>query len=315
MKSIIKTVCSGVFLGTLLASQVAIAQDLTLATGRQGGSQYPITVAIAQVIESLPQFNSVTLKPGGGTSNVAAIGMGQAELAITLSPSAVSGLKGEKPYKEAYGNITQLFALHGFKITTIVRNDSDIKSFKDLEGKKVSIGPNGWTINTMAKKILKMDGITINAQTLKPNDAVQQLKDGNIDAIINTPSDLYAPFIDLATSREVRLVPLNAKTQSTLIAENPSFYLSTWPADPSAYRKLKNTVETVSYPNIIIANGKTMSNEAAYAVTKAVAENFEKVAASERSLSVLKLNQLALDVGIPLHPGSAKYFREQGWIK
>jgi TRAP-type uncharacterized transport system substrate-binding protein len=58
-----------------------------------------------------------------------------------------------------------------------------------------------------------------------------------------------------------------------------------------------------------------MSNEAAYAVTKAVAENFEKVAASERSLSVLKLNQLALDVGIPLHPGSAKYFREQGWIK
>ena len=314
MKMIIKSAVSLVCAVGLTYGNYALAKDLTLATGRQGGSQYPITVALAQVIEDLESVGSVTLKPGGGTSNVAAVGMGQAELAITLSPSAVSGLKGEKPYTNSLPNITQLFALHGFKITTLVPADSSITNFRDLAGKRVSIGPNGWTINTMAKKILAMEGITINAETLKPGDAVQQMKDGNLDAIINTPSDLYAPFLDLASSRDIRLVPLNSGIQDKLIAENDSFYLSDWPADPGAYPKLKNTVTTVSYPNIIIANKDAISEELGYQITKRVVENFESIASSEKSLAVLKLSDLAIQVGIPLHPGSKRYFSERGWL-
>jgi TRAP transporter TAXI family solute receptor len=211
-------------------------------------------------------------------------------------------------------DITQLFALHGFKITTLVAANSDIKTFRDLAGKKVSIGPNGWTINTMSKKILEMEGMSVRMETLKPDDAVQQLKDGNIDAIINTPSDLYAPFLDLATAREIRLVPLTAGIQKRLIDENASFYLSTWPADSKAYPKLVNTVETVSYPNIIIANGKTVSDDLAYRIVKEVVESFEKVADSEPSLKVLKLSDLAVSVGVPIHPGAARYFKERGWM-
>lgn len=315
MKKMIRSLVGVMVASGLVFSSYASAVDLTLATGRQGGSQYPITVALAQVIEGLDSVGSVTLKPGGGTSNVAAVGLGQAELAITLSPSAVSGLKGEKPYKQALPNVTQLFALHGFKITTLVPANSSIKNFKDLEGKRVSIGPNGWTINTMAKKILAMEGMTINAETLKPGDAVQQLKDGNLDAIINTPSDLYAPFLDLASAREIRLVPLNSSTQERLIAENDSFYLSDWPANPSSYPKLVNQVTTVSYPNVIIANKDAISEEQGYQITKRVVENFESIAASEKSLAVLKLSDLAIEVGIPLHPGSKRYFRERGWLK
>ncbi|MGA1206492.1 MAG: TAXI family TRAP transporter solute-binding subunit [Gammaproteobacteria bacterium] len=305
---------AGITLVASAVAPVAMARDLSLATGRQGGSQYPITVALAQVIEGLSDVDSVTLKPGGGTSNVAAVGLGQADLAITLSPSAVDGMAGVKPYPAPMADITQLFALHGFKITTLVAADSNIKSFRDLAGKKVSIGPNGWTINTMAKKILEMEGMSVRMETLKPDDAVQQLKDGNIDAIINTPSDLYAPFLDLATAREVRLVPLTAGIQKQLIDENASFYLSTWPADTSAYPKLVNTVETVSYPNIIIANGKTVSDDLAYRIVKQVVESFEKVADSEPSLKVLKLSDLAVSVGVPFHPGAARYFKERGWM-
>jgi uncharacterized protein len=156
--------------------------------------------------------------------------------------------------------------------------------------------------------------MSVRMETLKPDDAVQQLKDGNIDAIINTPSDLYAPFLDLATAREIRLVPLTAGIQKRLIDENSSFYLSTWPADSQAYPKLVNTVETVSYPNIIIANGKTVSDDLAYRIVKQVVESFEKVADSEPSLKVLKLSDLAVSVGVPIHPGAARYFKERGWM-
>lgn len=314
MRKIQAHLISGIALSALIASPFVMARDLSLATGRQGGSQYPITVALAQVLEKLPDIDSVTLKPGGGTSNVAAVGLGQADLAITLSPSAVDGIAGIKPYPSPLPDITQLFALHGFKITTLVAADSDIKTFRDLAGKKVSIGPNGWTINTMAKKILDMEGMSVRMETLKPDDAVQQLKDGNLDAIINTPSDLYAPFLDLATARDVRLVPLSPTIQDQLIKENASFYLATWPAETSAYPRLVNTVETVSYPNMIIANGKTVSEDLAYRIVKQVVESFEQIAESEPSLKVLKLSDLAVSVGVPIHPGAARYFKERGWM-
>ena len=44
---------AGVTLAATTFSPVVLARDLSLATGRQGGSQYPITVALSQVIEGL----------------------------------------------------------------------------------------------------------------------------------------------------------------------------------------------------------------------------------------------------------------------
>ena len=38
--------------------------DLNFGAGTQGGSQFPVTVAIGQIIQNIPQLNSVTLQPG-----------------------------------------------------------------------------------------------------------------------------------------------------------------------------------------------------------------------------------------------------------
>jgi len=310
-----KAILAGIA-GALFAVSAAAA-DLNFATGRQGGSQYPVSVALVQIIEKVPGIGEVSLQPGGGTGNVIAVGTGKSQLGITMSNDARSGVNGEKPYSAKMPQLVQLFALHPFKIVIIVPEDSPVKTFKDLAGKKVNSGPVGFTITTLSRKIYSMTGIAkdVKEAHLQIGDAVEQFKDGHIDALFYSPSDWFGAFIDLAQSRKIRLVPLPDDVTTTLLKEDPSFYKAKFPLQPGIYRNLTNSVETLAYPNIIVANRDKLNDQQAYDIVKAVAENWEKVVAVEPSLKLLKVSDLALEAGVPIHPGSLRYFRERGWAK
>lgn len=296
-----------------LAFAASAAADIGFSTGRQGGSQYPVSVAIAQILEKVPGVGSVTLVPGGGAANIVAVDQGKSEIAITLSMSAVDGLKGQPPYKAPTPNIVQLFALHAFKLVVLVPADSPIKEFKDLVGKKINTGPSGFTVTALAKEIFAKEKMTVDIRYLEPGPALQQFKDGNIDGWFYSPSDIMAPYIDLANSRDIRLVPLPEKLMKEIMAENPSFYRTKWPANKAIYPRLKNQVETLGYPNLIIANKNMVSDDLAYKMTKAIAENITQLANGDPSLEGFDPKDLAVEVGVPIHPGSMKYFKERGW--
>jgi TRAP transporter TAXI family solute receptor len=148
---------------------------------------------------------------------------------------------------------------------------------------------------------------------LQIGQAIDQFKDGNIDALMYSPSDRFAAFMDLAQTRKIRLVPLPDRVIDAMIKEDPSFYRSEWPAYPDSYKGLSNKVPTLGYPNIIIANKNKVTDQQAYEMTKITAENLEKVAAVEPDLINWGLKNLATEVGLPIHPGSMRYFKEKGW--
>jgi TRAP transporter TAXI family solute receptor len=194
-----------------------------------------------------------------------------------------------------------------------VPENSPIKTFADLQGKKVNTGPKGFTIVELADQLFKMENIKVNMQYLQIGQAIDQFKDGNIDALVYSPSDRFAAFMDLAQTRKIRLVQLPDRIIDAMIKDDPSFYRSEWPAYPDSYKGLSNKVPTLGYPNIIIANKNKITDQQAYEMTKITAENLEKVAAVEPDLINWDLKNLATEVGLPIHPGSMRYFKEKGW--
>ncbi len=300
-------------LAGVIAGSGPAAADIGFATGRQGGSQYPVSVALSGILQKVPGVGSVSLNPGGGTANIVAVDQGQSEIGITLSNSAYDGVKGLDVFKTPTKNVVQLFALHGFKVTIIVPDNGPIKEFKDLAGRKINAGPSGFAITTLARQLFAEEKLTVNLQLLEPGAAVQQFKDGNIDGWIYAPSDRMAPFIELANGRDIRSIQIPEAVVKRLLDKNPSFYKTRWPAEPKLYPRLKNVVDTVGYPNLIIANVAKVSEAMGYAMTKAVAENIKAVAAGDPSLEGFDPKEMAIDVGIPVHPGALKYFKERGW--
>lgn len=297
---------------TLLPVSASLA-DMQFSTGRTGGSQYPVSVSILQIIQELPEIGTVTLVPGGGASNIMAVDQGLSDLAITLSVSALNGLEGKDPYPEPTKNVAGLVALHGFKLITVVPADSDIHSFADLAGKKINVGPNGFTVTALAKQIFEHANMDVDIQYLAPSAAVQQFKDGHLDGWFYSASDPQAAFVDLANARDIRLIAMPEDIQSWLLDANPSLYRTSYPNDGALYPRMSGHVETLGYPNIIVVNTSTVSDEQAYLMTKAIVEQLDKLKATAPDMAALQPEDLAIEVGIPLHPGAKRYFAERGW--
>jgi TRAP transporter TAXI family solute receptor len=304
---------AGAILAALTAFTAPALGDIGFATGRQGGSQYPVSVALSQILQKVPGVGSVSLNPGGGTANVVAVDNGQSELGITLSNSAYDGIKGLGPYKTPTSNIVQLVALHAFKVAIIVPANGPIKSWKDLAGKRINAGPSGFAITTLAKQLFADEKLPVKLQLLGPGQAVQAFKDGNIDGWIYSPSDRMAPFIELATGRDITSIQMPADVIKRVLDKNPSFYATRWPASLAPYPRLKPQVDTVGFPNTIIANKTKISDDMAYAMVKAIAENVSALAAGDPSLEGFDAKGLAQEAGTPLHPGAIRYFKERGW--
>lgn len=303
---------------TLAAQSYAAGVNLNFGSGRQGGSQYPVTVALAQVLEKLPQFNSFSLQPGGSIGNVIRVDTGKSDIAITMSMASMDGLLGNPPFKKKVTNVVQLMTLHAFNVIALVPADSKIKSYKDFVGKKINFAPVGYSIMEVGRRIMAMLKITGKLKKvghLRINAAVQQFKDGHIDGLFYSPSDRYGPIINLAQTRKIRAVPLDKWVIDKIIKETPSFFRTRFPKSKGIYKGLVNSVDTIAFPNVILANKNRISSDQAYAMVKAVAENFDKVRVGDPSLNDFDPKNMARKVGTPFHRGAVKYYRERGWMK
>ena len=294
-------------------------RNLTFATGRQGGSQYPISVALVQIMEGIPSLGTLTLTPGGGAANVVAVNEGQSQLGITLALSAVDGAQGNPPYEQPLENVQHLFSLHPFNLVIVVAADSDIDSVEDLRGRSVNVGPAGFTTGVVAQMLFEVAGIApseIDIRNLDITDASDQFRNGQLDALLYMPSDRMAPYIDLAQARDLKIVPLGDELIQGLLDRHPSFRETTWPPEAGVYQGLDEPVPTVGFNNTIIVNGEQVGEQLGYDMVKAVADNFDQLTAVEASFEVLEPADLAVPVrGMPLHPGAERYFQEQGWTQ
>lgn len=294
---------------------LAQEKDLNFGSGRQGGSQYPVTVAIGQVLEPLSEVGRVSLQPGGSVGNIVRVENGKSDIAISMSSSLRGGRMGAEPFKSKTDNVVLLMTLHAFHVVLIVPEDSPIKAFKDIAGKKINVAPKGFSIVEVYKQLADMAGLAdkVDLGYLRVTSAVESLKDGHFDGLFYAASQRMAPFMNLAQTRNIRAVQLDRQYLEEFAQKDPSFYITTWPQNKSVYKNLANSVETLAYANVIVAN-KSLDDKTAYAIVKAVAENFDKVRVGDTSLKEFDPKNMARDVGSPFHPGAARYYRERGWL-
>lgn len=293
--------------------------DLSYAIGATGGSNYPIGVAITQVLNSanVPGLGSVTTMPGGGAANVVGTHTGQMDMGMVFSAMVYDGFAANPPFNQVMDKSVPLFSLHPFNLIILVPENSDINSFADLRGKRVNIGPSGFSTAVIFNTLRELHGFStsdLRMLNLGVADSIEQLKDGHIDALWYAATDWFGAFIELAQSKNIRFVEIDPELRAMLNAENTGYIKSTWPINQEIYRGLSPT-ETLAQINVTVVNPDVVDDELAYNIVKALAENFHRIQSVEQSLDLLDPSALATFPGGDFHPGAARYYREQGWIK
>ncbi|HXZ36591.1 MAG TPA: TAXI family TRAP transporter solute-binding subunit [Thermodesulfobacteriota bacterium] len=308
-------VLATVALSFLLLSSPALAQkiDLKLMTGPMGGSWYPLGGAIGEALQKEIPGLTISVMPGGGVANVEAVEFGKCELGFSNSSSAVDGLNGRAPFKKKTENVKQLANLYAQYFQMVVVADSPIKSVADFKGKIIATTPKGHTGTILTEQVLQVYGMSFKdiskVHFVGYSDAVALMKDGHADIYSPGTTIPASSIIDLAADRKIRLIGLPDDKIKALQQINAGYLKRTTPK--GTYPGVDYDVPGVGYFAHLVVSAK-LPDDLVYKITKTFAKNLPRFADVVKDMKGVTPKDLALDIGVPFHPGALKYYKEAG---
>jgi len=303
----------------LMLPVVALSQekvDLKLMTGPMGGSWYPLGGAIAELIQKSIPGTSVSVVPGAGIANVMGVQEGKADIGFGNSSSSVDGVAGRDPFKAPTKNVMQLANLYPQYFQMVVSEDSGIKNVVDLKGKSVCVQPKGNTGELLTRQVLEAYGLGYKdlgkVSYVSYSDAVSLVKDGHAVCFTLGTTIPASSVLDLATSKKVRLLGLPDDKIKELQKVNAGYIKRIIPA--GTYPGQNYEVPCIGYFTHLVISAK-LPEPLVYKITKLLSENVNRLADVVKDMKGVTVKDLALDIGVPFHPGALKYYKEAGVIK
>lgn len=291
----------------------ASAQNITLMTGPQGGVWVPLGGQLKSMWEkAIPGLN-VTATPGAGIANVRGVDEGKAQVGFGNSSSTVDGLAGNAPYPKKVTKVCQMANLYPQYFQVVALADAKVNTFADFKGKSVVTQPKGNTGELLTDLTLKLNGLNyqalskINFQSY--TDAVSMMKDGHAQVFTLGTTIPASSVMDLASARDINLVPVDDKTMAALRKQNPGYQRLIVKA--GTYPKQDKDVAQIGYSAHLVVSCD-LPEQTVYTMTKAVAANIGDMASVNKAMAGLTPKEMAADIGVPFHPGAAKFYKEVG---
>jgi len=301
--------------GVLLCSSLAFAQkvDLKMMTGPMGGSWYPLGGAIADAVQKEIPGVTLAVGPGGGVANVEGVELGKCDIGFSNSSSGVDGVHGRAPFKQKMTNMRQLANLYPQYFQIVVLEGSGIKSVPDLKGKIISPGPKGHTGEFAASQVLGIYGLSYKDMSkvhhVGYTDTVALMKDGHCDGWLFCTTIPGSSVMDLASARKIRLVILPDDKIKQMQKLNAGYIPRLIPK--GTYQGVDYDVPTFGFFTHLIISAK-LPDDLVYNITKTLVKNLPRFGDVVKDMKGVTAKDLALDIGIPFHPGALKYYKEIG---
>ncbi len=290
--------------------------DLKMMTGPMGGSWIPLGGAIAELIQKNIPGTTVSVSPGGGIANVVGVEEGKADIGFGNSSSSVDGTAGRPPFKAPTKNVMQLANLYPQYFQMVVLEDSGIKSPADFKGKGICPGPKGHTGELLAQQVLQIYGLSYKDMSkvnhVSYSDAVSLMKDGHAEGYLLGTTIPASSILDLATTKKIRLLSLPEDKIKELQKMNGGYLRRVIPA--GTYPGVNYDTITVGYFTHLVISAK-LPESLVYQITKVLSENVDRLGDVVKDMKGVTVKDLALDIGVPFHPGALKYYKEKGVVK
>jgi uncharacterized protein len=298
-------------LAAVLLSAPAAAQMVRIMSGPQGGSWYPLAGAIQTIVEKSVPGTSVRVAPGAGISNVLGVQNNKAEMGFGNSVSTFDGIHGNDPFKSKTDNVCHIATLYFQYFHIVALADSGVKSVSDLNGKVLTTQQKGNTGEQMTRDVLKVYGLDY-AKLRKVNfgsynDSVEQLKDGHAQVFTGVTTIPASAVMDIGTARKITIVPVPDDKLHMLQKINKGYDKRVIKA--GTYSGMDKDVQTIGTWTHLIMRCST-PEDLAYRITKSLAQNTEHLGNVVSAVKGLTAKELAIDVGVPYHPGARKFYRE-----
>jgi uncharacterized protein len=282
---------------------------LRLATGPAGAVYRRIGGALAEdITERVPGATVTTVPSGASTDNIRMLRAGDVHFGLS-SLDALITTDGRAP--EGISAVCRLYDSH---LHLVVMAGSTIEEFRDLEGKRISLGARDSGTEFTSLRVLRLGPVSADGRYLSQAESAAALRDGEIDAMFSLTGVPTPAITDLAQRHPIRLVRLDEQADALVTAYPGPYAPAMIPA--TAYAGVPAT-RTVAVPNVLLVRND-VPDDLVYAVTDTIFTHTGPIASASRADAdaVPEAWQINVRTGIstgsiPLHPGATAWFRDR----
>ena len=302
--------------------------EVTIASLSPGTAWYVYGAAVGDLLRAkLPPGSKIEVLPqSGGIGNAKLIAQKKANFAFSFSLTNQWALQGKHAYDQKLDMLRGVAGgVDTYYLASLVRADAGIASLADLKEKrgKVSLGTLavGSAGEYGSRNLLEVLGFSYD-EIRKAGGSVAHtnygaittaMKDGRMNTLIAVITPAHPSITEIALQNDVRFLPMPPDIVKKMQEE---FNYEPQSMPGGMFRGMEKDTPTVGFPTVFITRAD-VPDDLVYLVTKTIAENKAALVAAHKGLSkfdptVAWKREL---VGLPLHPGAEKYYREKGWMK
>ncbi|HYN37657.1 MAG TPA: TAXI family TRAP transporter solute-binding subunit [Rhodospirillales bacterium] len=317
--------------GSLVPGLAWAQQELKFQAMPLGSIWYVFAASFTKHIEpALPAGSKVdVVARGGGIGNPILVNDKKADVAFANVCTSVWAMQGEeeiykgKKYPDIralLGGLNEIWIVGMLTEEYIKRpgNDTLEKALLSSQPPRVIMKPAGSTVPPATRMIFEGLGLGFDQYKAKGGQIIQvdvgqipqMMRDGRADLYFESASPGHPATQEVSLTVPVRFVDLPDKSLAVLARNGMKIHPM-----PEVFKGQKGPTKAADFGTNIIVH-KDMAEGIAYAITKAVLENRDAIVADHKSMAgfVAKDAGRVENVGIPLHPGALRYYKEKGWL-
>lgn len=286
---------------------------LTIATGGSSGVYYQIGATMSEMLADELGSDTSVQATGASVENINLLTSGDAEIAFAMADAVTQAEEGSGPFEESgsVGELQAIAALYDQYIQVITTEDTGIETIEDLKGKRVSVGDLNSGVELNARMVVEAYGMSyddFDADHLAYAEAIDGMRNGQIDAAFVTSGLPNSAVTDLAQTEDVKVLPIDGEGAANLQEKYDFFGEGTVPAD--VYGTAED-VPSMTIPNLLLASD-ALSEDAVYDITAALYDNLDTLHASHNAAKDITVEKATESLTAEMHPGAKRYFDEAG---
>lgn len=306
-----------------------------IGTGSAGGTYFPVGGTIANGISSppgarpcdkggqcgVPGLIAIAQSTTASVFNNAAVQNGELEAGIASADATRSMYLGKGKFEgKPHPKLRVIANLYPEDLHLVLPKGASIKSLADLKGKRVGIAQAGSGTQVAVLQILEAWGVNrdnMEEAELNNSQSAERLADGQLDAYFYAAGWPVAAMVQLASTKGMSLYSFTQDDLAKINGIIPSYIPSKIPA--GAYEGVDSDILTPAVSALLVVSSD-QPEELIYGITRALwNENTRKLLDNGHAKGKQITMETALDgveaLGVPLHPGAEKFYKEVGLIK
>ncbi len=293
-----------------LCASPALATDrVSIGTGGTGGVFYAVGAGMADLLtKKLDGVSANAEVTGASIENVRRVSAGEMTIGFSSASTLYAGKNAEAPFEDEQ-NVAAIAMLYPAVLQVAATKESGATTIEDLADLKISIGPPGSNSSVLSTRLLQAHGAfnMDNISFLSYGEATGSIKNGNLDGSMILAGTPASAFIELTTTTDVTILPVDPTKVEGMLKEYPFYQLVEVPG--GLYAGTDAAVPAVGDPAILFAAADA-DPELIYNITKTLFDNLEELGQVHPAAKKISLEK-ASNTPIALHAGAQRYFDEK----